>query len=288
MPYLATLLGVALYSVMDAQMKGASLAIGAYSALLCRGIVGVAVVAPLWALTGGKWPAWPILRLHLLRGVVSAGMALTFFFGLTRLPMAEGIAISFFAPLIALFLAALMLGETIQRGAIFASLLGLAGVAVIGGGRMQASIPGDGAALGIASVLVSALLYAWNLILQRRQSQLAGPLEVALFMNGVVALLLLPAAPFVAQWPETAEVGGRIVASALLAIIAVMLFSWGYARAEAQALVPLEYSAFIWAALMGWLMFGERLTLPTLAGTALVIAACWIAAPRKRTEQTSV
>ena len=52
-------------------------------------------------------------------------------------------------------------------------------------------------------------------------------------------------------------------------------------------LVPVEYSAFAWAALMGWLAFGERLTWPTLFGTVLVIAACWIAAPRRRPEQTA-
>jgi S-adenosylmethionine uptake transporter len=67
-----------------------------------------------------------------------------------------------------------------------------------------------------------------------------------------------------------------------------MLFSWAYARAETHVLVPVEYSAFGWAALIGWLAFGERLTWPTLFGTVLVVAACWTAAPRRRPEQTAV
>lgn len=287
LPFAATLLGVALYSLMDALMKGSSLAIGAYSALLWRSLAASLVVIPLWRLSGGKWPARETARLHLLRGVVLAAMALTFFFGLTLLPMAEAIAISFFAPLIALYLAAATLGEKVRRDAVGASLLGLAGVVVIAWARLDASEHGDRAALGIASVLLSALLYAWNLVLQRRQALLARPLEVASFMNTTVLLTLLPFAPWFARVPTQPALVAAIAGAALLAVSAGMLFSWAYARAEAQVLVPVEYSAFGWAALMGWLAFGERLTWPTLLGTTLVVAACWIAAPRRRPEQTA-
>lgn len=288
MPIAAALAGVALYSLMDALMKGASLAVGVYSAMLWRSLIGLCLVAPLWRLRGGRCPDGPTVRLHLLRGVVAAGMALTFFWGLTLLPMAEAIAISFFAPLIALYLAALLLGEKIRRAAVLASLMGLAGVALIAGTRIGASETGDGAVWGVAAVVVSAVLYAWNLVLQRRLAQVASPQEVTTFMNGTVALVLLPLAPWLAVLPQDLLPAIYIVASAALAVSALMLFSWAYARAEAQALVPLEYSAFVWAALMGWLMFDERLTLPTLAGTALVVAACWIATPRGHTEQTAV
>jgi S-adenosylmethionine uptake transporter len=287
LPFAATLVGVALYSLMDALMKGSSLAIGAYSALLWRSLVAVPLVIPLWRLSGGTWPARKTVRLHLLRGTVAAAMALTFFFGLTLLPMAEAIAISFIAPLIALYLAAATLGETIRKDAVAASLVGLAGVAVIAWARLDASGHEDRAALGIASVLLSAMLYAWNLVLQRRQAQLARPLEVASFMNTTVLLVLLPAAPWLAESPAEPQLAAAIAGSAVLTVIAGMLFSWAYARAEAQVLVPVEYSAFAWAALIGWLAFGERLTWPTLFGTALVIAACWIAAPRRRPEQTA-
>lgn len=287
LPFAATLTGVALYSLMDALMKGSSLAIGAYSALLWRSVAAVLLAIPLWRLSGGKWPGREAVRLHLLRGTVAAAMALTFFFGLTLLPMAEAIAISFIAPLIALYLAAVMLGESIRKGAIGASLVGLAGVAVIAWSRLGASGHDDRAALGIASVLLSAMLYAWNLVLQRRQAQLARPLEVASFMNTTVLLVLLPAAPWLAATPAEPGLAAAIAGSALLAVSAGMLFSWAYARAEAQVLVPVEYSAFAWAALMGWWAFGERLTWPTVFGTALVIVACWIAAPRRRPEQSA-
>ena len=58
-------------------------------------------------------------------------------------------------------------------------------------------------------------------------------------------------------------------------------------RLDAQALLTVEYTAFIWASLMGWLMFGEPLTVPTVIGAALIVIGCWIAA-RKHTEQTAL
>jgi S-adenosylmethionine uptake transporter len=53
--------------------------------------------------------------------------------------------------------------------------------------------------------------------------------------------------------------------------------SWAYARAEAQYLIPTEYSAFVWAIILGWVFFHEQLTWTTFAGAALIIAGCLIA-----------
>ena len=49
-------------------------------------------------------------------------------------------------------------------------------------------------------------------------------------------------------------------------------------RAETRMLIPIEYTAFVWAALGGWLFFNESLTLSTVAGTTLIVLGCVIAA----------
>ena len=45
-----------------------------------------------------------------------------------------------------------------------------------------------------------------------------------------------------------------------------------------------EYSGFLWASLMGWLVFRERVSLYTLAGAVLIVGGCLIAARGKRPE----
>jgi S-adenosylmethionine uptake transporter len=285
-PFAAVLVGIGLFSLMDALMKGASLAAGAYSALLVRSAIGLALAAPLWLATRPGWPAAATVRLHLLRGTVAAGMAFTFFWGVARLPLAEAIALSFIAPLLALYLAALVLGERIARKAIAASLLGIVGVALIAAARLSGGEVAGDTGWGIAAILVSSLLYAWNLVLQRQQALLARPAEVAAFQNAVVAGVLALGAPWLLTLPQ-GNAWGWIAGSAVLSVGASMILAWGYARAEAQVLVPLEYSGFLWACLFGWLFFREPVTVPTLAGAALIVFGCWIAAPRKRPEQSA-
>lgn len=282
MPILVALTGVGFLSLMDAFMKEAALLIGAYTATVLRALIGTALIAPVWLSRKPRWPSRRLWRLHLERGIVSAFMALSFFYSITLLPLAEAIALSFIAPLLALYLARVMLGEAISREAISASVLGFAGTLVIVGGRMGQGEFDRDAALGVAALLFSALLYAYNFIVIRRQAQLAGPLEIATFHSGIGALVLLTLAPLLWRAPS-GDALAPLVAAGVLTVAGSLSIAWAYRRAEASALVPTEYSGFVWASLLGWLFFRENLTVPTLAGTALIIAGCWIAA-RKRPE----
>lgn len=285
-PLLATVVGIALFSAMDAVLKSAAIAIGAYSAYFLRCLVGFLLIAPAWWWRVRRWPGRAALKLHFVRGAVMALMGLSFFYALVRLPLAEAIAITFVAPLIALYLAALLLKEVIRPTAIVAALIGLAGVLVIVGGRIGRECMTEDAALGLAAVLLSALFYAWNLVLQRQQALVASPVEVGTFQNGIVALLLGVAAPFLLVLPEP-YVFGEIAVGAVLAVAAAMVLSWAYGRAETQVLVPIEYTGFLWAALFGWLYFGESVPPTTVFGAALIVAGCWIGSLR-RPEQSAI
>ena len=283
LPFAAALTGVGFLSLMDAFMKEASLLAGAYTATLLRAFIGAAIIAPLWLVRGGRIPGREVLRLHMMRGVVSAFMALTFFYAITKLPLAEAIALSFIAPLIALYLARVLLGESVSRAAVLASLLGFAGTIVIVGGRIGTGRFDTGAMLGTASVFVSALLYAYNFIVIRRQAQVAGALEIATMHSLLSGIVLLALAPFLWQSPPGAVWLPLGIAGALT-VMGSFTIAFAYARAEASALVPTEYSGFVWAAIFGWLFFREPVSWTTLAGTALIVTGCWLAARPARVE----
>ena len=290
MPALAAAAGIATFGMMDAAMKSASMQSGVYGALIWRNVIGAGLMLPLWLAMGGRWPGRSALAIHGLRALVVAPMLGLFFWGLVRTPLAVAIAISFISPLIALYLAAFTLGEPITRRAVTASLLGLGGVVVIGVGRFGGGhMLGADSLLGIAAILGSAVLYAGNLVLQRHQAQRASPTEIAFFQSAIVALMLAPAAPWLAHLP-TRMAWAEIAGSAVLSTASLMLLSWAYARAEAHKLLAVEYSGFIWAALMGWLFFNESLSAATLAGVVLIVIGCWIGTAGKatpdHTEQT--
>lgn len=284
LPIIVTVVGIALFASMDAFMKSAAIAVGAYSALLLRNTIGLMVAGPLWLALGGRWPHWRVLRIHLKRGIVVAFMALTFFFALVRLPLAEAIALSFIAPLIALYLASLILGETIRPQAILGSVLGLSGVSVMLATRASGHYGAD-ALTGAGAILCSAVLYAFNLVLMRKQALVASPIEVGFFQNLTTGLFLMLAAPFFLRVPA-AEHFPPILLAASLAVFSLLVLSWAYARAEAQSLLVVEYTGFGWGAFFGWLVFGEAIRPAVLAGTTLIILGCYIAvrAPRSPKE----
>jgi len=267
-------------------MKGAALQSGVYTATVLRSLIGAALIAPFWLGARTGWPSRAVMKLHLERGIVSAFMAFSFFFALTKLPLAEAIALSFVAPLIALYLARILLGETVSARALLASILGLIGTLAIVGGKFGRGEFSEDARLGLASLAFSALLYAYNFIVIRRQSQVARPVEIATFHSGIGGLVLLVFAPFLWVTPEV-EALGAIAGAGLLTVAGSMAIAWAYARAEAQALVPIEYSGFVWASLLGWALFREPVTWPTIGGTALIVGGCWLATRRPATRRTA-
>ena len=276
-PVLVCALGIFLLSGMDAAMKVLVIAVGVYNTVLWRSMLATLVAGAGWLAGPRSLPVASVLRLHALRAVVVGIVLLSFFWGLARLPLAEAIGLSFVAPLFALLLAALLLGERIQRKAIWASLAGIAGVVIIVAGQFGHTSYARDALLGTAAVLVSTVFYAYNLILARRQALLAKPIEIMLFQNLGVAVMLGLAAPWLAialpsnLWLPLAGVTA-------LSLAGQFLMSWAYARAEAQYLIPTEYSAFIWAIALGWFFFDEAVTWTTLAGAGLIVASCLIAA----------
>jgi drug/metabolite transporter (DMT)-like permease len=270
--------GIAFFSGMDAVMKALTLSIGAYNAMLWRVVVGAVIGGSVWLALRSPRPSRAAMRIHIIRGLMSSVMAILFFWGLARVPLAQGVALAFVAPLIALYLAALILKEKIERRAIYASLLGFAGVLVILAAQAEADM-GPEAFQGAMSILASAVFYAWNIVLMRQQALVAKPVEVAFFTGLVVALCYLLLSPWLAELPPQDEYLS-ILAAAVLGFGSLMLLSWAYARAEAQYLAPVEYTAFIWASLLGILVFAEPVRPLTMLGAAMIVAACIIAARR--------
>jgi S-adenosylmethionine uptake transporter len=262
---------------MDAVMKGLVLVIGVYSTMLWRSFVGVGLAGIGYAYGWKRWPDRKVLRLHIERGVLTSLMGLLFFWGIGHVPLAQAIALAFIAPLIALYLAAVLLGEEVGRRTVGASCLAFVGVIVIFIGQARADL-GREALLGSLAILASAVLYAVNIIMMRRQSQAAGPLEIAFFQNLTVSTVLLIALPVVGTSLPAAEHWPDLLLAAALSTASLLLLSWAYARAEASYLAATEYTAFLWAALFGWLVFREPLSAFTLAGAGLIVTGCLLAA----------
>ena len=281
--FLVALAAVALLSIMDAVMKHLVLAIGIVAVSVWRSALNLGIGAALYLPGRKQWPSRKTLGIHVARGIIVTVMAFLFFWGIGRVPLAQAIALTFIAPLIALLLAAMFLDEKIGGRSLGGSLAAFAGVVIIVLGQAGAAV-GHDALLGIAAIIGSALAYAVNIVMMRHQALAAKPLEITFFQSLTVMALWLAALAFVGgpAWP--AGQWGWVLVAALLSSAGTLLFAWAYARGPASYLAVTEYSAFLWASLMGWLVFAERVSGHTLAGAALIVGGCLFAARGVRAE----
>lgn len=272
---LSYLIGVALFCSMDAVMKHLVAGNPAILATWWRYVAGTLFTGLIWLGAGRPGITREMLPVHLLRGAVIALSATCFFWALGRMPLVEAITIAFIAPLLVPPIAALLLGERMQPGSVVAGGIGFAGVLVAVGFTPGGFAGADVA--GVAAVLVSALTYAFSVVLMRMRAARDGAAVLGLLGTLIPALLLLPVlpavAPAVAIMPAGAD-WGFVLLAGFFGAVALQFLAEAFARAEAQVLAPLEYSALGWASLYGWLLFSEPVSLRVWAGALIIAGAC--------------
>lgn len=275
--FAAAVVGVGALSTMDAVMKGLSIGIGAFATMCWRSLLAVMVLALLYYLLRKVRPTRGAMRLHLVRALIMMPMAFLFFWGLARVPMAQAIALTFVAPLMALFLAALILKEPVGPRTVAASALAFAGVLVIFYGQGQSDL-GREALAGSFAILGSAICYAFNIVVMRSQAQRAGPMEIAYYqyLFGGIGFWLAAVVVGIPSYPAGHEPAMLLATG--LSIAGMLLLAWAYARAGAGYLSASEYSGFVYAMALGWLVFGETVSPYTAGGAALIVAGCLLAA----------
>ena len=79
-----------------------------------------------------------------------------------------------------------------------------------------------------------------------------------------------------------------LAVAAILSTSGTLLFAWAYARGPASYLAVTEYSGFLWASVLGWLIFRERVSFYTLAGAVLIVGGCLVAARGKVAEPPEI
>lgn len=267
-------------SSMDATIKHLSLTNHVLLVAFGRYLFGALFSAAIWWRAGKPQIDGEMWRAHGLRGIVIAICAVTFFWALSVLPLAEAVTLSFIYPLLAPFVAQVVLKERVRPISVVCALIGFVGVIV----AMQGAPSSEESPLhdlGVTAVLTSAFFFSIAMVLLRERAQKDGAAIVGLMTSLVPGALLLIPAIAVAQPPDPNELPSFLMLGVFAAIF-MYLMAQAYARAEAQQLAPIHYTELLWASLIGFIVFHETPRLEIYAGAALIIAACLIAAYDER------
>lgn len=267
-PALRAVLGIALLTGMDAVVKAQMQEQPFLQALFMRFAMGGLCALVVLAVVRPALPTRASLIGNTIRIPVVVMTAGSFFYSLSVLPLAEALTLSFLAPVFVALLGAILLKERLDRRIFEALAFGIAGMLVMVWPRLQGEVSGAG--LGVAAALFSAVTYAFNLVLLRRIAMQEHPAVIVAFQNCGPALCLAVPAWLVAV-PMSARDLAAYLAAGVLGVAGHLFLTSAFARAQASRLAPLEYTALVWASLLGFLVFGEVPLWTTYAGAVLIV-----------------
>ncbi|MCU0730509.1 MAG: DMT family transporter [Hyphomonas sp.] len=278
-PILLVCFGVIFGCGVDAVMKHVMMGgTSVLTATAWRYILGSVIMVALFVASRRSVPALPAIRFHAARSLAQVISAFAFFYSLTQIALAEAVVLGFTAALMIAPIARVILGEKMSPVTIGASLVGFAGAALAATAETQGGPPDGNRLYGTAAILISAVLYALNIVLLRLRTKEEDSLTLVTFMNVFPALFLLPFMLLFSQWTPEAHSWGAMIGVAFLGIGIWWLMTLAYAKARAQTLAPFEYTGLIWSALLGYVFFQEIPGWRVYAGAGIIIAACLVVA----------
>ena len=236
-----------------------------FQIMLLRSVLGMAMLWPLVHASGGLDAVkTERLRQHLMRNGVHYAAQYCWFVALTLIPLAQVVSIEFTMPIWAAAFAVMFLGERMSGQKWFAVLLGLVGVAVIvrpGGSELD---------VGQLIALASALGFAVSIVMVKSLTRTESAVAISFWMLAVQSVIGLVPAVLVWQWPSTV-VWGWVVLIAFCGTYSHYCFARAMQHADATVVVPMDFLRVPVTALLGWVLYSERVDLLTALGVCLIL-----------------
>lgn len=266
------MLAIACFCLLAIASRELTANLGTLEILFWRSLLGFSLIVFLLWRAGGLASVRmesSILGWHLLRNSAHFGGQCAWLIAIAALPLAEVFALEFTTPLWAAFMAALFMGESLNRGRWMSLVLGLVGVLVIL--RPGAAVVNPASLI----MLAGAFGFGINVIATRRLTQLlqgnSHSFLVILFymtaMQGVFSL-----APIIGELrvPATTDWLWLVVA-ATTALAAHYCLSRALSLADSAVVMPMDYLRLPLIMLVAWWLYGETVSLYLLIGAAMII-----------------
>lgn len=204
--------------------------------------------------------------LHALRCLLSAVAMTCIFYAVATIPLGTAAALTSTSPLVLLACSPLLLGEKVSLGRWMGVLLGFIGVCLMAGPQPSS------AWLGIGSALLGAIATAGVVVCLRLLAGHESAAHTALLNAvgmGLIGLLAIAVLGWTsmqsAHWLEILVLG-------VLGAVGHLVITWAYRHAHAGVLAPLSFTATLWAALFGYLLWNEIPNQWTALGMLAIIA----------------
>lgn len=231
-----------------------------------RSLVGIVMLYPLVRAQGG-FAAMRSSRPWLLIGRNTAhyiGQYL-WFLALTMIPIAHVVSIEFTMPIWTAILAALFLGERITWRKSAAIALGLIGVLVI----VRPGAAGNHT--GHLIMLVAAFFFGAAIVMMKALTRTEPVVVIIFWMLVIQSVIGLAPAIYVWTWPS-AHIWPWLLVAALCGTYSHYCMTHAMRYADATIVVPMDFLRVPLSAMVGWLVYSERLDTLSFVGAAIILA----------------
>ena len=270
-----------LFSLMHVCVRYLSAELHPFEIAFFRNFLALIFLLPLMLKNGASLLITNNMKWHLLRAGLNVFAMLMFFYALSITQLATVQALSFTAPLFATVMAVVFLGEKVRLRRWMAIVIGFTGVLIILRPGIQPIEPGAVLVLGSASI------WALTMIVIKHLSNTDSPLTITAYVTIFLSILSLIPAIFFWKWPQGLQWGWLFFA-ACTGTLGQLLLARAFAYAETSIVLPFDFAKIIWSASLGYVFFGEYVSIYTFIGATIIFSgACYIAIRERQLEKSA-
>ena len=256
-----------LVTVNDALVKEALVSAETAEVLFFRGLFALAPFLVYALLRRRPEALMPRnIKLASLLTLLAVLSLFLFTISLRFIPLASAITLTYLSPIMVALASPLLIGERISRLKWSAALTGFAGVVVMTSPALEARNW-----IILLPVLVAVIIAGRDLVIRAsiaRERTIALVVWTHLLTVGVAALA------FEASWLrfDMRQFGLYATAGITVSLGTVGMIA-ALRHANAASMAAVKYSCVLWAGVIGWLVFGEQLSVGMIGGGILIVAS---------------
>jgi drug/metabolite transporter (DMT)-like permease len=237
-----------------------------FEIVFLRNLAGLAVLMPWLIKSGPSALKTDRPGLYLVRGFFGFVSMLAWFYAVTKIPLAEAVALNFTAPIFGTLLAIFILKEVVRLRRWMAIFVGFAGAMVILRPGVIELSSGAYAALFAAATMACSITCVK--MLSRSEST---PAIVAWTQIIILPMSFIPAMMY---WttPSWYQIG-IVAAIGVCATLGHLLFTRAYAIADATYVMPFDFSRLVFSAIIGLIFFAQEPDIYVWIGAAVIFSS---------------
>ena len=263
---------IASFSAMAVAGRQISFALDTFEIMLYRSLIGIVIVCTAATLTR-SWGQVGTrdLPLHLVRNLAHFTGQNLWFFAVASIPLAQVFSLEFTSPIWVLLLSPLLLGERLTARGLTAAAIGFAGVLLV-------TRPGSAPITpGLLAAAACAIFFALTAIFTRKLTRTHAITDILFYLTTMQAVFGLVCAgidgDIALPGPATAP---WLVLIGCAGLAAHWCLTTALSLAPATVVMPIDFARLPAIALIGALVYGERIDAALVAGGALILAGNWV------------